>query len=199
MHRPAGFDWNVHLVGTGEKTMTGGRLLRLKNFLHDDPVFMLTYGDGVANVDDRQAAGIPQVDGKIATVTAVRPTARFGGLELDGSRVVAFREKPQLGEGRINGGFFVFNSSVFDYRTADTGPRDRADGHPRARGELMTYRHEGFWMHGHRPRATCSRSLGLGDAPWTWPGPLLTATRRPLTSGGAASSSPATRASRARG
>jgi glucose-1-phosphate cytidylyltransferase len=169
VHRRAPFDWKVHLVGTGEQTMTGGRLRRLKTFLKNDPVFMLTYGDGVSNVDIRKLLEFHQSHGKIATVTAVRPTARFGGLELDGDRVVAFREKPQLGEGWINGGFFVFNRTIFDYLAADTTVLEREPMDSLARGgELMTYRHEGFWqcMDTVRERNLLEELWVSGNPPW---------------------------------
>src|SRR5690606_18271422 len=106
--------WLVHLVETGARTNTGGRLLMLRRWLEAEPIF-LTYGDGVSNVDLDALLAFHRAHGRLATVTAVRPPARFGGLELDGDRVAAFTEKPEIGEGWINGGFFVLEPEVFDY------------------------------------------------------------------------------------
>jgi glucose-1-phosphate cytidylyltransferase len=107
-------DWHVNLVDTGEVTQTGGRLKRLRHLL-GNTTFMLTYGDGVANIDIAKLVNFHRTQGKLATVTAVRPPARFGRIELDGNQVVSFSEKTQLGEGWINGGFFVLEPEVLDY------------------------------------------------------------------------------------
>lgn len=101
-------DWTVHLIDSGLNTMTGGRLLRLKDKLSGS-VFMLTYGDGVSNVDIKKLVEFHKSHGKIATVTAVRPAARFGGMSFDGNKVIEFKEKPQTGEGWINGGFLCLS------------------------------------------------------------------------------------------
>ena len=139
-------DWIVHLLDTGLESMTGGRLHRLKSQLQDGP-FMLTYGDGVSNINIKALINFHKSHGKIATVTAVRPAARFGGMKFEGDRVTEFKEKPQGGEGWINGGFLVFESGVFDYLhgdktilEADTLENLASDG------ELMAYKHEGFWQ-----------------------------------------------------
>lgn len=169
VRKPAPYDWRVHLIDTGERTMTGGRLRRLRDFLGNEPEFLLTYGDGVANVDVKQLVAFHRSHGKIATVTAVRPTARFGGLELDGDRVVSFVEKPQLSEGWINGGFFVFNREVFDYIDDDSTVLEREPMEALTRdGQLMTFRHDGFWqcMDTVREKALLEQLWATGEAPW---------------------------------
>lgn len=139
-------DWLVHLIDTGANSMTGGRLYRLKDHLKDE-TFMLTYGDGVSNVDISKLLEFHRSHGKIATVTAVRPTARFGGMQFDGNKVVEFKEKPQTGEGWINGGFFVFEPGIFNYLKSEG---DVLEGFPMENlasdGQLMSYKHEGFWQ-----------------------------------------------------
>ncbi len=131
-------DWTVHLLDTGADTQTGGRLKRLQRYLHAE-TFMLTYGDGVSNVDLRALLCFHRSHGKIATVTAVRPPARFGGLVIDGSLVASFSEKSQIGEGWINGGFFVFEPQVFDYLDGDQTNLE-ADTLPAARRRPPTGR-----------------------------------------------------------
>lgn len=162
-------DWVVHLLETGERTMTGGRLLRLKKFLADDDTFMLTYGDGVADVDIGKLVEFHRAHGRLATVTAVRPTARFGALHLDGAKVIAFDEKSQLDEGWINGGFFVFNRAVFDYIADDQTTLERAPMEGLARdGQLMCYKHSGFWqcMDTRREKELLDQLWSEGRAPW---------------------------------
>ncbi len=139
-------DWMVHLVDTGLATQTGGRLKRLAGWLNDG-AFMMTYGDGVAEVNLPALLAFHRAHGKLATVTAVRPPARFGALELDGDVVSNFSEKPQGGEGWINGGFFVLEPGVFDYLPGDETVFERDALEPLARdGQLMAFRHEGFWQ-----------------------------------------------------
>lgn len=171
--KAAPHDWKVHLIDTGERTQTGGRLRRLKKALRGEDEFMLTYGDGVSDVDLHRLVEFHRAHGKVATVMAVRPTARFGGLELDGERVVVFREKPQLGEGWINGGFFVFNREIFDYIEGDDTVLEREPMDALTRhGELMSYRHLGFWqcMDTVRERNLLENLWTSGRAPWrTWP------------------------------
>jgi glucose-1-phosphate cytidylyltransferase len=169
VRKAAPYDWRVHLIDTGERTMTGGRLRRLRDFLGNEPEFLLTYGDGVANVDVKKLVEFHRSHGKIATVTAVRPTARFGGLELDGDRVVSFVEKPQLSEGWINGGFFVFKREVFDYIDDDATILEREPMEALTRdGQLMTFRHDGFWqcMDTVREKALLEQLWATGEAPW---------------------------------
>ena len=160
-------DWTVHLVDTGVETQTGGRLKRLQPYLQGG-TFMLTYGDGVSNVDLPALLRFHRSHGKIATVTAVRPPARFGGLVFDGDLAVHFAEKPQIGEGWINGGFFVFEPGVFDYLEGDATNLE-ADALPRlaAARQLGAYRHEGFWqcMDTLREKQLLE-SLWQGGQPW---------------------------------
>ncbi|HEU4770407.1 MAG TPA: glucose-1-phosphate cytidylyltransferase [Pyrinomonadaceae bacterium] len=139
-------NWVVHLKNTGQETNTGGRVKRLEQWLKDG-TFMLTYGDGVSNVDLAKLLAFHKEQGRIATVTAVRPPARFGGLIFSGDLVTEFTEKPQIGEGWINGGFMVFERAVFDY-LADDDSSLEADGLERlaADKQLAAYRHEEFWQ-----------------------------------------------------
>jgi glucose-1-phosphate cytidylyltransferase len=139
-------DWVVHLKNTGLETNTGGRIKRLESWLSDG-TFMVTYGDGVSDVNLHELLKFHRSHGRIATVTAVRPPARFGGLVFDGDLVAAFTEKPQIGEGWINGGFLVFEPKLFDYLKGDTSSLE-ADALERlaADGQLAAYRHERFWQ-----------------------------------------------------
>ena len=139
-------DWTLHLVDTGLDTQTGGRLRRVQRLLGDEP-FMLTYGDGVADVDLRGLLACHRRCGRIATVTAVRPPSRFGGLVFDGDLVREFTEKPQIGEGWINGGFMVFEPQIFDYLDGD---QTNLEAHALERlareGQLAAFRHDRFWQ-----------------------------------------------------
>lgn len=138
-------DWTVHLIDTGPRTETGGRLKRLAPWIGRRPCLM-TYGDGVADVDVRRLLAFHRQQGRLATVTAVRPPARFGGLLFKGEAVREFTEKPQIGEGWINGGFFVLEPRVFDYLKGDDTVFERDPLERLARdGELSAYRHDGFW------------------------------------------------------
>jgi glucose-1-phosphate cytidylyltransferase len=138
--------WLVHLADTGTDSMTGGRVLRLKDIIGDE-TFMLTYGDGVSNVDLTKLLAFHRSHGRLATVTAVRPPSRFGGLVLEGEAVAQFTEKPQIGEGWINGGFMVFEPGVFDYISDDSTVLERDVLETLAsEGQLMAYRHDGFWQ-----------------------------------------------------
>jgi glucose-1-phosphate cytidylyltransferase len=139
-------DWLVHLVDTGLDTQTGGRVRRLADHLRAD-TFMLTYGDGLADIDCRALLEFHRSHGKLATVTAVRPPARFGGLLFDGDLVTQFTEKPQIGEGWINGGFFVLEPQILDYIDGDATIWERDPLERLASdGQLMAYKHEGFWQ-----------------------------------------------------
>jgi glucose-1-phosphate cytidylyltransferase len=139
-------DWTIHLVDTGAATQTGGRLKRLAGVLGRQ-TFMATYGDGVADVDVQKVLAFHRHHGKLATVTAVRPPARFGGLVFEGDRIAEFTEKPQVGEGWINGGFFVFEPAVLDYIDGDETPFEREPMERLAAdGQLMAYRHGEFWQ-----------------------------------------------------
>jgi glucose-1-phosphate cytidylyltransferase len=139
-------DWTVHLIDTGLGTQTGGRVKRLEPWLKDG-TFLLTYGDGVADVDLRALLAFHRRHGRLATVTAVRPPARFGELVLDGERVEAFTEKAQVGEGWINGGFLVFEPELLAYLEDDRTSLERnALERLAAEGQLAAYRHQGFWQ-----------------------------------------------------
>jgi glucose-1-phosphate cytidylyltransferase len=145
-HDPECEDWLVHLKNTGQETNTGGRVKRLEPYLSDG-TFMLTYGDGVCNVDLGELLKFHRRHGRIATVTAVRPPARFGGLVFDGDIVVEFTEKPQIGEGWINGGFFIFEPEIFNYLEGDDSNLEiNALEQLAAEGQLAAYRHEQFWQ-----------------------------------------------------
>lgn len=140
-------NWNVDLVDTGLETMTGGRLLRLKKILKNEQTFMLTYGDGVSDIDLTKLLQFHKSHGKIATVTAVRPPVRFGELIINNNIVEEFAEKPQAGKGWINGGFFVFNKEIFDYIENDSVMLEREPLENLSKnGELMAFKHEGFWQ-----------------------------------------------------
>jgi glucose-1-phosphate cytidylyltransferase len=166
-----GVDWRVGVIDTGLETMTGGRIRRLRDWVHDEP-FMLTYGDGLGDVDIGRLVAFHRAHGKLATITAVRPPARFGGLVLDGGSVREFSEKPQTGEGWINGGFFVFEPAVFDYLDGDETILEREPlERLTAAGELMAYKHEGFWqpMDTLREKQLLETLWTTGSAPWkTW-------------------------------
>ncbi|MCB1271406.1 MAG: glucose-1-phosphate cytidylyltransferase [Microthrixaceae bacterium] len=139
-------DWTVSLVDTGQPTATGGRIKRLRPHLGEE-TFMLTWGDGVSDVDLHALLEFHRSHGKLATMTAVRPPARFGHLELEGDRITEFSEKPQVGEGWINGAFFVLEPGVFDYIDGDDTQWEKEPlEHLAKDGELMAYRHYGFWQ-----------------------------------------------------
>lgn len=167
--RPSRRNWRVELVDTGSESMTGGRLHRLEPLLRPTGTFMLTYGDGVSDVDINRLVAFHRSHGKIATVTAVRPPARFGGMVFDGDKVVEFLEKPQTGEGWINGGYFVFEPQVFDYLSGDSTVLEGAPLENLAReGQLMAYKHEGFWqcMDTVRDRQLLESLWSSDQAPW---------------------------------
>ncbi|MHB8646953.1 MAG: glucose-1-phosphate cytidylyltransferase [Thermomicrobiales bacterium] len=161
-------DWTVHLMDTGLTTNTGGRIRRLEPWLRDG-TFMMTYGDGVCNVNLHDLVRFHRAQGRIATVTAVRPASRFGGLIFDGDTVSEFTEKPQIGEGWINGGFIVFEPQIFDY-LSDDGDSLEATALERlaADRQLVAYRHEGFWqcMDTLREKRLLESYWQSGDAPW---------------------------------
>ena len=138
--------WQVQLVHTGDNTETGGRLRRLRGHLSSG-TFLMTYGDGVSDVDLRELVRFHRSHGKLATVTAVRPPARFGGLTFDGDRVIQFMEKPTEGEGWINGGFFALEPEVLQYIRDDAMHFEREPlERLAAEGQLVAYRHTGFWQ-----------------------------------------------------
>ena len=167
-----GIDWTVTLIDTGADTMTGGRIRRLRNILGDEP-FMATYGDGVGNVNIDNLLAFHRAQRATATVTAVRPPARFGELTFDGNAVVAFSEKPQTEAGWINGGFFVFEPAIFDHLADDATVLEREPMESlAARHQLVAYKHHGFWqpMDTVRERELLEQLWASGQAPWrTWP------------------------------
>ena len=165
---PNGIDWQIGVIDTGPDTMTGGRVLRLKKWLGES-AFMVTYGDGLGNVDIRALMKFHRSQGKLATITAVRPPARFGELVLKGDMVCEFSEKPQTGEGWINGGFFVFEPQVFDYLSGDHSILEREPLERLASdGQLVAFRHEGFWqpMDTLRDKQLLESLWAGGNAPW---------------------------------
>lgn len=138
--------WSVTLVNTGEASMTGGRLKRMRKFVGDE-TFLLTYGDGLSDVNLDSLLSFHKKNGKMITMTAVRPSARFGELELDGDKVKHFEEKPQMHDGWINGGFFVIEPSFFDLIEGDSTLLEREPLELAANaGQLMAYKHDGFWQ-----------------------------------------------------
>ena len=166
-------DWAVRLIDTGLQTQTGGRLRRLAPSLGHE-AFMVTYGDGVADLDVRDLVAFHRRHGRLATVTAVRPPARFGGLVFDGDIVTQFAEKPQIGEGWINGGFFVFEPQVLDYIDGDDTMLEREPLERLAADrQLAAYRHEGFWqcMDTLRDVRLLNTLWASGQAPWRTPKP----------------------------
>jgi glucose-1-phosphate cytidylyltransferase len=145
-HEKDAEDWTVHLVDTGEQTLTGGRVKRLQPLLQTG-TFMVTYGDGLSDIDLMALLSFHHAQGKVATLTAVRPPARYGGLVFRGDLVAEFTEKPQIGEGWINGGFLVFEPNIFDYLAGDDVSLEADTMERLAReGQLAAYRHEGFWQ-----------------------------------------------------
>jgi glucose-1-phosphate cytidylyltransferase len=172
-HDLAREDWLVHLVDTGSRTQTGGRIKRLTRWLESE-TFMMTYGDGVANIDLRRVVEFHRRHGKLATVTAVRPQARFGGLNFAGDLVTIFSEKPQIGEGWVNGGFFVLEPGVLDYIAGDETPWEYEPlERLAADGQLVAYRHDGFWqcMDTLRDVRFLESLWQTGRAPWNvWDG-----------------------------
>ena len=163
-----GIDWKVGVIDTGLDTMTAGRILRLRKWIGEQ-TFMVTYGDGLSNVDIQSLVQFHRAHGKLATVTAVRPPSRFGSLLLDGDAVCEFSEKPQVGEGWINGGYFVFEPSVFDYLTDDQTILEREALERLAFDkQLMAFRHPGFWqpMDTLREKQLLESLWNNGQAPW---------------------------------
>lgn len=162
-------DWKVHLIDTGLATQTGGRLKRVKRWLGTDETFLFTYGDGVADLDVESTIKFHHDHGKLATVTSVRPPARFGRIGFEGDRILDFNEKPQSGEGWINGGFFVLNRKVIDFIDNDQTSWEREPLQRLAHGgELVGYRHYGFWscMDTLREKQFLEELWMSGKAPW---------------------------------
>ena len=161
-------DWNVAPIDTGAKTMTGGRIRRLESFIGNEP-FMATYGDGVADIDINKLVDFHKSHGKLATVTAVHPPARFGSLEMQDGLVCRFAEKPQTGEGWINGGFFVFEPEVLDYLDGDDCVLEKSPLERLSQDQqLMAYCHDGFWqpMDTLREKQLLEELWNSDKAPW---------------------------------
>ena len=178
LYRDAGFpekDWRVNLVETGLATQTGGRLWRVRDWVERDDLFCFTYGDGVADLDISAVVAFHRRHGKVATVTGVRPPGRFGVMtvahdDTTAPRITDFLEKPQTGEGLINGGFFVFDARVFDYLTDEPGlifEQEPLQALAWA-GELMLFEHSGFWqpMDTFREYKLLNDLWESGHAPW---------------------------------
>ena len=164
-------DWQVTLAETGEQTMTGGRVLAIRKYVENDDCFMLTYGDGVSDVNVAQLLAFHRTHGRVATVSAVRPPGRFGEMRLAGERVIEFNEKPQTTEGFINGGFFVFDAKrIWDY--IEGGAKSVLEGDPLRRlaseGELAAFPHTGYWqpMDTLREFNLLNQLWDSGRAPW---------------------------------
>ncbi len=166
-HQLDSVDWKVTLVHTGNDSMTGGRVKRMQPLVGNETC-LLTYGDGVADIDLDALLDFHRSHGKMVTVTAVRPTARFGELEMDNNRVISFQEKPQLHQGWINGGYFVIEPDFFDLIAGDSTLLEREPLEKASKmGELMAYHHDGFWqcMDTQRDHEVLE-SLWSHDAPW---------------------------------
>lgn len=163
-------NWKISLVDTGQNTMTGGRIKRLQSQSWiGNETFMVTYGDGSADISISELVAFHKSHGKIATLSAVRPPARFGGLRIEGRRVAEFVEKPQSGEGWINGGFFVLEPQIFDYIAGDETSFEWEPMQKLASdGQLMAYQHDGFFqpMDTIRERNILEELWASGKAPW---------------------------------
>jgi glucose-1-phosphate cytidylyltransferase len=167
-HEGDDLDWTVHLIDTGLKTQTGGRIKKLAPYIGNE-TFMLTWGDGLADIDIDGLLRFHRSHGKLATITTVRPPARYGHLEMKGDLVLEFSEKPQTGEGWINGAFFVLEPKVFDYIEGDDTVWEKAPLENLARdGQLMAYRHNSFWqcMDTLREKHILEGYWQSGRAPW---------------------------------
>jgi glucose-1-phosphate cytidylyltransferase len=167
-------DWRVTLAETGEETMTGGRVAAIRRYVEDEDLFLLTYGDGVADIDVTRSIAFHRAHGKVATVTAVRPPGRFGEMRIEDGDITEFNEKPQTTEGFINGGFFVLDAKrVWDY--LGTNPRTILEREPLQRlardRQLVAFPHTGFWqpMDTAREYQLLNELWATGKAPWkTW-------------------------------
>jgi len=162
-------NWKVHIIDTGLNTQTGGRLRRLRKWLEQDDIFMFTYGDGVADINLHSLLAFHRSHGKLATITTVRTPARFGRIGFEGDQVSEFYEKPESGEGWINGGYFVLSPKVIDYIDNDESIWEREPMERLAQdGQLMGYRHYGFWscMDTLREKNYLEELWNTGKAEW---------------------------------
>jgi glucose-1-phosphate cytidylyltransferase len=169
VHQKKAEPWRVTLVDTGEDTLTGGRLRRVKDYLREEEAFCFTYGDGVSDVDIARLIRFHRGHGKLASLTAVSPPGRYGALECSGGRVVAFAEKPRGDGGRINGGFFVLSPAVIDLIDGDqVSWEGRPLEHLAWQGQLMAFEHDGFWqpMDTLRDKNHLEELWQSGRAPW---------------------------------
>jgi len=167
-HQQDAVDWRVTLVDTGLDSMTGGRVKRLKDFIGNEP-FLLTYGDGLADLDIDALIRFHQSHGKMATVSAVHPGARFGELDIKDNMVISFKEKPQTTQGWINGGYFVIEPDFFDLIEGDDTVLEKEPLEQVSQmGELMSYQHDGFWqcMDTKRDRDALEELWQSDQAPW---------------------------------
>lgn len=169
IHHHSAEPWTVTLVNTGVQTMTGGRVKRIRDYVGNEP-FMLTYGDGVADVNITELVSYHKAHGKLATVTSIQPAGRFGALDLDSDNIVhGFKEKPKGDGAWINGGFFVLEPKVFDYIVNDMTVLEKEPLEGLARdGQLVSYKHSGFWqpMDTLRDKNNLEDLWKSGDAPW---------------------------------
>ena len=168
LHQTDDTDWRVTLVHTGLESMTGGRVKRLQKFIGNEP-FMLTYGDGVADINLEELLKFHKSHGKMVTITAVHPSARFGELTIKDHQVMAFQEKPQTGQGWINGGYFIVEPKFFDLIEGDMTILEREPLEEVASmGELMAYHHRGFWqcIDTKRDLDLLEELWNTGIAPW---------------------------------
>jgi len=162
-------EWRITLADTGDKALKGARLKRVQKYINDDQ-FMLTYGDGIANVDIENLLEFHQNHGKLATLTGINPASRFGELKIKGNQVESFSEKPKNGDSLINGGFFIFNRDIFNYLSEEEncdleiGPLEKIA----AEGQLMVYKHRGFWacMDTIRDMEYLNKLWRKGQAAW---------------------------------
>ena len=167
-HQTDETDWKVTLVHTGLESMTGGRVKRLQEFIGNEP-FMLTYGDGVADIDLEALLNFHKSHGKMVTVSAVHPGARFGEIEMQEQQVISFQEKPQTGQSWINGGYFIIEPEFFDLIEGDQTILEREPLEKVAEtGELMAFHHDGYWqcMDTRRDRDQLEALWESGHAPW---------------------------------
>lgn len=169
VHQANAEPWRVTLIDTGENTMTGGRLLRVRQHLGDDDTFCFTYGDGVGDVDISQSLHFHRAHGKLATLTAVQPPGRFGALSMQHETVMAFQEKPFGDGGWVSGGFFILSQKVIDLVENDQTIWERGPlEHLANNGELLAYKHNGFWhpMDTLRDKHYLEDLWQSGNAPW---------------------------------
>ena len=172
VHNERAESWKITLIDTGDTSMTGGRLRRVKDYVKDDEAFCFTYGDGVANIDITSLIAFHKAHGKLATVTAAYPSGRFGALDIEAGKVNSFQEKPKGDGGMVNAGFFVLNPAVIDLISNDETVWEQEPLAQLAKmNELMAYEHSKFWqpMDTLRDKVSLDNLWSAGQAPWkTW-------------------------------